>query len=358
MSYNSLFGIGGHSSADVPLRYWYPCQDNAANKVVTDYSPYASNGVSLLNTDQYDSPGPTGWLPNAFSTALTFNARFSPGTNWQPNQHDFSLLIYGKWPTTGLILAKEQDFDDRFLIERIVTGGSVRTTFAGGGSQNQIAVASLAAAWNHVGFVRSGNTQRLSVNGVETSSTLNPLSLNFTATGQWYAQFQGNVAVSGWSLHEGALTSQQIAEAAAGPELVNSIAPAISGTAIVGETLSCSTGTWGLPAPFAGLANGTPVYSYQWRRNGSPIGGATASSYLLIADDAGMSIDCVVRATNSGGFDAGADTASNAVMVEAGGEITPEALIRGPLQRRLISPQIGTRRLIGAAAQRRLISTR
>lgn len=38
--------------------------------------------------------------------------------------------------------------------------------------------------------------------------------------------------------------------------------------------------------------------TYQWRRDGTPIVGATANSYLLVEDDEGADIDCGV--TNGG----------------------------------------------------------
>lgn len=73
----------------------------------------------------------------------------------------------------------------------------------------------------------------------------------------------------------------------------NTVAPAISGTAQEGQTVTCSTGTW----------TGTPIitYTYQWKRNGSNIGSATSSSYLLVSADVGQSITCQVTATNAVG---------------------------------------------------------
>lgn len=74
---------------------------------------------------------------------------------------------------------------------------------------------------------------------------------------------------------------------------VNVTAPVVSGTATVGQTLSCTTGTWtGLP---------TPTFAYQWQRVTTNISGATSSSYVLVAADAGSTIRCVVTATNSAG---------------------------------------------------------
>jgi hypothetical protein len=74
---------------------------------------------------------------------------------------------------------------------------------------------------------------------------------------------------------------------------VNTAAPAITGTAQEGQTVTCSTGTW----------TGTPTitYTYQWKRNGSNIGSATNSTYLLVSADVGQSITCQVTATNGSG---------------------------------------------------------
>lgn len=72
---------------------------------------------------------------------------------------------------------------------------------------------------------------------------------------------------------------------------INTVAPALSGTAQEGQTLTCSTGTW--------TGNPTPTYIYQWKRNGSNIGSATNSTYTLVTADVGQSIKCTVTATNA-----------------------------------------------------------
>lgn len=74
---------------------------------------------------------------------------------------------------------------------------------------------------------------------------------------------------------------------------VNTVAPVASGTARVGQTLSCTDGTW--------TGDATITYEYQWRRNGSSIIGETANTYVLTVDDVGAAIDCVVTATNGAG---------------------------------------------------------
>jgi len=75
---------------------------------------------------------------------------------------------------------------------------------------------------------------------------------------------------------------------------VNTVAPAITGTAESGQTVTCSTGTWtGIP---------TITYAFQWKRNGVNIAlNAQAQGYKLIPTDVGQSITCQVTATNGSG---------------------------------------------------------
>ena len=97
-------------------------------------------------------------------------------------------------------------------------------------------------------------------------------------------------------------TSNSITGTATAP--VNTVAPVISGTAVVGQTLSSTTGTWtGAP---------TPTYTYQWKRNGSNIVSATSSTYTLVQADATFSVTCEVTATNIAGV---ASATSNALTI-------------------------------------------
>ena len=80
-------------------------------------------------------------------------------------------------------------------------------------------------------------------------------------------------------------------------------APALTGTPVVGQTLSCSQGTW----------SHEPTYlAYQWLRNGTPIAGQTGATYAVQAADPGKSITCVVWAGNGAGV---ASAMSNAVAI-------------------------------------------
>ncbi len=69
--------------------------------------------------------------------------------------------------------------------------------------------------------------------------------------------------------------------------------PRVSGSPVVGARLTCFNGSWGGVLPFS--------YSYQWLRDGIPIGGATAKTYTVVAADAGRRIACRETVTNPGG---------------------------------------------------------
>jgi hypothetical protein len=84
----------------------------------------------------------------------------------------------------------------------------------------------------------------------------------------------------------------------------NTVAPVISGTPTVGQTLSSTTGTW--------TGNPTPTYTYQWKRNGSNIASATSSTYTLVQADATFAITCAVTGTNVAGA---AEATSNSLTI-------------------------------------------
>ena len=83
----------------------------------------------------------------------------------------------------------------------------------------------------------------------------------------------------------------------------NTAAPVASGTGTVGQTLSVTNGTW---------TNSPSSFAYRWQRGATPISGATASTYVLVAADSGTSVSCQVTATNPAGS---ASAASNAIAV-------------------------------------------
>ena len=80
------------------------------------------------------------------------------------------------------------------------------------------------------------------------------------------------------------------------PGPVNTVAPVVTngGSGEIGDTLTCTTGTW--------TTDGTiSDYAYSWRRDGAPFGAADANTYVLTADDDDLAITCRVTATDEFG---------------------------------------------------------
>jgi 5'-nucleotidase len=84
--------------------------------------------------------------------------------------------------------------------------------------------------------------------------------------------------------------------------IVNVAPPVITGEPSVGSELTTDGGSWSVE---------DPTLVYQWNRDGTPIDGATADSYTLVAADAGAGITVTVTASKEG-FENG--TATSAVL--------------------------------------------
>lgn len=97
---------------------------------------------------------------------------------------------------------------------------------------------------------------------------------------------------------------------------VNTVAPVISGTTTLGSVLTVTTGTW--------TAKPSATYTYQWKRNGLDIVGATNSSYTIVNDDGATNIFCKVTATNEFGF---ASANSNTLPIPAFTDADAQAFI-------------------------------
>jgi len=100
---------------------------------------------------------------------------------------------------------------------------------------------------------------------------------------------------------------------------INSVLPAISGTALVGNLLTATSGTWGDVDPGASLS-----YSYQWYRaddsggtGEAPIPGATANSRTLTTTDAHKFLRVVVTANDGQGSNTQTATSSRTAITNS-----------------------------------------
>jgi hypothetical protein len=91
---------------------------------------------------------------------------------------------------------------------------------------------------------------------------------------------------------------------------VNTVAPTISGTATIGQTLTSTTGTWTSDTGVTG-------YLYQWYRDATLITGATNSTYVLALADVGFDITCRVAATDTDGTSAYVSSSNSIFLFDA-----------------------------------------
>lgn len=109
---------------------------------------------------------------------------------------------------------------------------------------------------------------------------------------------------------------QVVAKATAypGPFPVNTTAPGVTGSTPVGSVLTCDGGTWN--------NGGTFTLAYQWTRDGSNIGSATASTYTTVTADIGHAVGCTVTATGVQATNESASTASASTITPASASAT------------------------------------
>ena len=111
---------------------------------------------------------------------------------------------------------------------------------------------------------------------------------------------------------EGRMLSGGLLLVVPGPNTSATGAPAISGTAQVGETLAADT--TGI-ADYDGLDSA--AFSYQWLDDDDEINGATASTYTLVVADAGKAIKVRVSFTDDAGNDEELTSAATAAVAAA-----------------------------------------
>lgn len=98
------------------------------------------------------------------------------------------------------------------------------------------------------------------------------------------------------------VTGSSVSTPAAAP--INTTLPAIAGLPKVGVVLTALHGVW----------TGAPTYSYQWKKAGVDIVGATAQTYTPVVGDIGGTLTVVVTGTNAAGNASATSTGAIAVV--------------------------------------------
>jgi sugar lactone lactonase YvrE len=110
-----------------------------------------------------------------------------------------------------------------------------------------------------------------------------------------------SVAVTASKADFATATATSMASATVPVPSLTATIPAISGTSTVGSTLTAVTGTW-TPTPDS--------FTYQWLRDGTPVSGATSSTYKLTSADAGHALSVTVTGVKADYTSASATSAT------------------------------------------------
>jgi hypothetical protein len=268
---SNLYATGDPAPA-VGGSYWNPATfgpNAAVRATMQQLSTTNGNGVKLLARMSTPAASPRG----GYSMTVKYNST--------SGSHDWALWDEGTGnPQLGSTVGQTVGVGD--LLEFRVTD-NVLQGWLFPATGDPVLVLSYVDASNH--FPSAGNCGLLIWPGVLVDSV----------------QF---VAVS--PIGQPAAYSVAVAVVSGSPSVpVNSVLPAITGTANIGSVLTCSTGTW---------TNTPTSYTYQWQRDDGTgtyanIGGATSNTYTVqVADDL-LHLRCLVTAVNGSGSSAPATAA-------------------------------------------------
>lgn len=253
-----------------------------------------------------------------------------------PARADSATVAAGKSVTFSVSADGASPFTYQWYKDGAALSGATAATYVIASAQTSSSGAYSVQVANSLGSVRSDNGTLTVTAGVTAPTfTLQPLGLSVnvggsvtftssatgspTPTYQWY--FNGSAIAGATSSN---YTISNVLAALAGSYKVvatNSAGSATSNTAVLTVNLLSSapsfttqpvskTVTVGSSVTFTAAASGTPSPTYQWRKNGSNISGATSSSYTISNVQTSSAGTYTVVASNS----AGSATSSGATL--------------------------------------------
>lgn len=274
----------------------------------------ATGAVPALNITNTVAPAVTGAWTGGVSLSASTGSWSTSGTytyQWQSSSDNSTWSDIASATSSAYTITSSE-------ASKYVRVQVVNTSSAGAGVAYSIGRSKVGSPFNTVipavtGTVKIGSTQTVSTGTWSNTPTAFSYQWQRSADGiSWInlsgetastylptfdvANLQIRVRVSAGNSVETATVTTAIVSGFLPPQAT--AIPAVTGTRTVGQTLTSSSGTW--PATSDG-------YAYQWQRsadngvNWTNIAGATASTYVLIAADAGCQIRSQVSLTTNTG---------------------------------------------------------
>jgi outer membrane protein OmpA-like peptidoglycan-associated protein len=314
---------------------------NSATNTCTD-NIYRLAGASVTVQGAFYS-GWTRWATNCFQTAAAVTS-----SSFTPNQPDSPTAV-SRTLTSVTVNVNTQTADGGSPITNYLVTANPGGAFANlsGASGGNVLISGLTSSTNYTFKVIATNAVGNSIPSISSAqiTTLSPsapsaptigtasvagatsASVTFTAptnnggatidsytatsspggfTGTLLGSAAGSITVSGLTqgtTYTFTVKAYNSAGASSSSSASNSVVPqvlsgpaftsnTITGSKVVGQTLTANPVATGVP---------NPTYTYQWKRGGADISGATSSTYLLTTADGGNSISVSVTATNGSG---------------------------------------------------------
>lgn len=281
-----------------------------------------SNGSAVITYVSTPTLGVTGLISQGTAVQLTAAQSEDITVSASILSTNFSFEYWFKWPAGAATAPMVRDHTSSGGCQiGFDNSGTFGVRWAGSTFSTSLATTAVRDnATHHFVMDKTGTNVKVYVDGnlvLDTNSALNTAS-----TGVWHVGRNGSSAaytdltVDELAIYPAALGATRAAAhfAAGGVNRpTNTVAPAVSGTRVVGESLATTDGTW---------INSPTSYAYQWKRDGVAISEATASTYVAQTADVAHTITCAVTASNANGAsDPATSNGLNIVAEMIGGDV-------------------------------------
>src|SRR3984885_340461 len=262
----------------------------------TEKTSSATGSAMLVGNQQMESSGDSNG--SGLAQAFEYTASASGSTS--------SIDVYVNSGTTATKVSVGVYSNSGGKPGSLLASGSIASPKAGAWNAVSVGSASITQGTTYwlallptggqLNYPDSTGQSGAAASYVESSSGLTSLPANYAPGDEWSASPASFYAMG------------SSAAAPAAPS--NSGVPVVSGSAVEGQTLSTSNGSW---------SNSPTSFGYQWQDCNSSggscanIAGATSASYTLGSGDVGDTVRSVVTAKNSGGSGSATSAVTSAV---------------------------------------------